>query len=34
MKNILILSKIYPAIDLPQNDTKVVHYFAKEWKKM
>lgn len=34
MKNILILTKIYPGKDLPSNDTKVVHYFAKEWKKM
>ena len=34
MNNILLLTKIYPAKDLPNNDTKVVHYFAKEWKKM
>ena len=34
MKNILLITKIYPSKDLPNNDTKVVHYFAKEWKKM
>lgn len=34
MKNILLLTPIYPAADLPKTDTKVVHYFAKEWVKM
>lgn len=34
MKNILVLTKIYPADDLKYGDTKVVHYFAKEWQKM
>lgn len=32
--NILVLSKIYPAHDINIQDTKVVHYFAKEWKRM
>lgn len=31
--NILILSKIYPAEDLSNAETPVVHYFAKEWAK-
>lgn len=31
--NILILSKIYPAEDLSNAETPVVHYFAKEWVK-
>lgn len=31
--NILILSKIYPADDLSNAETPVVHYFAKEWVK-
>ena len=34
MKNILIITKIYPAEDLNYGDTKVVHYFVKEWQKM
>ncbi len=34
MKNILVLTKIYPAIDLKYDDTRVVHYFVKEWQKM
>ncbi|PWJ55904.1 MULTISPECIES: glycosyltransferase [unclassified Fibrobacter] len=34
MKNILVLSKIYPADDLKYGDTKVVHYFAKEWQNL
>lgn len=33
-KNILVLSKIYPADDLKYGDTPVVHYFAKQWKEM
>lgn len=33
MKNILLLTPIYPASDLPTN-TPVVHYFTKEWVKM
>lgn len=33
-KNILVLSSIYPAEDLPKQDTPVVHYFAREWVKM
>lgn len=32
-KNILLLTPIYPASDLPYN-TPVVHYFTKEWAKM
>lgn len=34
MKNILVLTNIYPAPDLEKEDTPVVHYFAKEWIKM
>ena len=33
MKNILLLTPIYPAPDLPKN-TPVVHYFTKEWVKL
>ncbi len=32
--NILILTSIYPADDLPNGLTPVVHFFAKEWVKM
>ena len=34
MKNILVLSPIYPADDIPKTMTPVVHYFAREWVKM
>ena len=34
MKNILVLTSIYPAPDLEKEDTPVVHYFAREWIKM
>lgn len=35
MKNILLLSSLYPADDIKiLNDTAVCHYFAKEWIKM
>jgi len=34
MKNILLLTPIYPAADIPKANTPVVHYFAKEWVKM
>lgn len=34
MKNILVLTNIYPAPDLEKEDTPVVHYFAREWIKM
>ncbi len=34
MKNILLLTPIYPADDIPSNATPVVHYFAKEWVKL
>lgn len=34
MKNILLLTPIYPADDIPNNTTPVVHYFAKEWVKL
>ena len=33
MTNILILTPLYPASDLPATDTPVVHFFAKEWVK-
>lgn len=31
MKNILLLTSVYPADDLSKDTTPVVHYFAKEW---
>lgn len=34
MKNILLLSPIYPGPNIPKESTPVVHYFAKEWVKM
>ena len=34
MKNVLVLTKIYPAPDLEKEETPVVHYFAREWIKM
>lgn len=32
--NILLLTAVYPADDLPKEYTPVVHYFAKEWVKL
>lgn len=34
MKQILVLTSIYPASDMPKTDTPVVHYFTREWVKM
>lgn len=34
MKNILVLTPIYPAEDIPKKNTLVVHYFTKEWVKL
>ncbi len=34
MKNILLLSHVYPGAGVPNSYTPVVHYFAKEWQKM
>ena len=34
MKNILLLTSVYPADDLPKDNTSVVHYFAKEWVEL
>lgn len=34
MKNILVLTSIYPSAESPRGFTPVVHYFAKEWVKM
>lgn len=34
MKNILLLTHIYPGAGTPDTYTQVVHYFAKEWVKM
>lgn len=34
MKRILLLTNIYPAKDIPNGYTPVVHYFAREWVKM
>ena len=33
MKNILVITPIYPGPGIPETDTQVVHYFAKEWAK-
>jgi predicted SprT family Zn-dependent metalloprotease len=33
-KNILIISPVYPSKDGIKGETHVVHYFAKEWKKL
>lgn len=33
MKNILVLTSVYPGDDLSKENTSVVHYFAKEWVK-
>ena len=33
MKNLLVLTPIYPADDLLKESTPVVHYFTKEWVK-
>ena len=32
--NILVLTNIYPADDLEQENTPIVHYFVREWIKM
>lgn len=34
MRNILVLTNIYPAPDLEKENTPIVHYFTKEWVKM
>lgn len=34
MKNILLLTSVYPSDDLPNDITPVVHYFAREWVNM
>lgn len=34
MKNLLVLTNIYPAPDMEKENTPVVHYFAKEWVNM
>lgn len=34
MKNILVLTNIYPAPDLEKENTPIVHYFTKEWVQM
>ena len=34
LKQILLLTSLYPASDLPKENTPVVHYFTKEWVKM
>jgi len=33
MKNILLLTSVYPATDFSKDTTPVVHYFAREWVK-
>ncbi|MCI1647906.1 MAG: glycosyltransferase family 4 protein [Bacteroides sp.] len=33
-KNILLLTPIFPADDLPITYTKVIYYFAKEWREI
>jgi glycosyltransferase involved in cell wall biosynthesis len=32
--NILVLTSLYPALDLEKENTPIVHYFTKEWIKM
>lgn len=34
MRNILLISPVYPGPGLPKNTTPVVHYFAKEWVRL
>ena len=34
MQNILVLTNLYPAIDLEKENTPIVHYFTREWVKM
>lgn len=34
IKNILVITPIYPAADLPKENTPVVHYFARQWVNM
>lgn len=34
MKNILVLTPIYPADDLDKGSTPVVHFFTREWVKL
>ena len=34
MNNVLLLTPMYPAYDMPQVDTQVVHYFAREWVRI
>lgn len=34
MKQILVLTPVYPAQDIPKTDTPIVHYFTREWIKM
>ena len=33
IKNILVLTPLYPAKDLPKENTPVVHYFTRQWVK-
>lgn len=34
MRNILVLTPVYPADDMLKENTPVVHYFTKEWVKL
>lgn len=34
VKNILVLTSLYPAPDLEKENTPIVHYFTREWAKM
>lgn len=34
MKNILVLTNLYPAPDMEKENTPVVHYFMREWVQM
>lgn len=34
MKNILVLTSLYPSSDLEKENTPIVHYFTKEWVQM
>lgn len=34
MKNVLMLTPVYPGVDVHQSTTPVVHYFVREWVKL
>lgn len=34
LKNILVITPLYPADDLQKENTPVVHYFTRQWVRM